>query len=133
MVEEGCEVSVLAHVAVEGTEVKFSNIDKSRAKVVHKLHKVLVSWSNYYLVNTVENNAVGPTPFTRKDIKIARDVAVLKGKATKKSSKMPNTDEIQDIPSCIIKNYSNASLYIYGMHITRIIFLVGASKNIDIE
>ena len=45
---------------------------------------------------------------------------------------MPNTNEVQDIPSYIVKNYSKVSLYIDVMHVNGIIFLVGASKHIGL-
>ena len=71
------------HSTIEGEETKFSTIDQTCAKVVRELQEVLASSSDYNLVNTVENNAVGSTPFTRNDIRIATaihgcDVAVLK-------------------------------------------------------
>ena len=77
------ESEVLIHSTVAGESNKFSNIDQTRAKAVRKLQELLASSSDYNLVNTVENNAVGSTPFTRKDIRIATaihgcDVAVLK-------------------------------------------------------
>ena len=72
------------------------------------MQEVLASSSDYNFSNAVENNVVGSTPFTRRDIRIATvingcDVAVMKGKTTKKPSKMPNTNEVRDILSHIVK------------------------------
>ena len=105
--------------------------------VVWELQEVLASPSDYDLANAVENNIVGSTPFTRRDIRIAtlihgQDVAALKGKITKRPSKMPNRDEITDLPSNIVKNYSQVSLYIDVMHDNGIMFLVGVSKHIGL-
>ena len=70
------------------------------------MQQVLASPSNYDMANAIENNVVGATPYTRRDVRNAdiihgRDVAALKGKSTKKQSKMPNPDEIRDVPEQI--------------------------------
>ena len=62
----------------------------------------MASPNDYDLANAVENNVIGSTPFTRQDIRIAiaihrHDTAALKGKYTKKPSKMPNPDEVRDV------------------------------------
>ena len=97
----------------------------------------MVSPSNYDLANAIENNVVRATPFTRRDVRITdiihgRDVAGIKGKTTKKPSKMTNTDEVRDVPQHIVKNYSKVSLYIDVMHVNGIIFLVDVSRHIDL-
>ena len=56
----------------------------------------------------------------------------MKGKTTKKSSKMPNEDEVTDLPPHIVKSYSIVSLYIDVMHVNCIAFLKGTSKHIGI-
>ena len=126
---------VLLHSTVEGEGSKFSNIDQTRAKAVRELQEVLASPSDYDLANAVENNIVGSTPFTRRDIRIAtvihgRNVAALKGKTTKSPSKMPNPDEVTDLPQHIVKHYSQVNLYIDVMHVNGFMFLVGVSKHI---
>ena len=98
---------------------------------------MLASPSDYDLANAVKNNVVGTTPCTRRDIRIAtvihrRDVAALKEKTTKKQSKIPNANEVRDIPSHIIKNYSKVNLYIDVMHVNGIMFLVVASRHIGL-
>ena len=98
---------------------------------------MLASPSNYDLANAIKNNIVGATPFTRRDVRIAniihgRDVARLKGKETKKPSKMPNPNEVQDVPQHIAKNYSKISLYVDVMHVNGIMFLVSVSKHIGL-
>ena len=101
------------------------------------MQKVLVSPSNYDLANAIENNVVGATPFTRRDVRIANIiyghvVAGMKGKTTKKPSKVPNPDEVRDVPQYIVKNYSRVSLCIDVMHVNGIIFLVVVSKHIGL-
>ena len=105
--------------------------------MVRELQEVLASPSDYDLANAGENNLVGTTPFTRRDIEITpvihkRDGAALKGKTTKKPSKIHNADKVRDIPSHIVKNYSKVNLYIDVMHVNGIIFLVGASRHIGL-
>ena len=84
---------------------------------------MLASPSDYDLANAVENNVIGSTPFTRQNIRTATaihgcDVAALKQKTTKKPSKMPNLDEVRDVPSHI--------------NVNGIMFLVGVSKHISL-
>ena len=78
---------------------------------------MLASLSDYGLANAVENDVVGSTPFTRRDIRIAttiqgQDVAVLKSKTTKKPIKMLSINKVRDIASYMVKYYSRVSLYI---------------------
>ena len=56
----------------------------------------------------------------------------MKGKTTKKPSKMPNPDEVRDVPQHIVKNYSKVSLYIDVIHVNNIMFLVGVSRHIGL-
>lgn len=63
--KEGCKLSTLIHAIVAGEEVELSNIDTTCAKVAYELQEVLVSPSDYGLNNTVENNIIGSTTFTR--------------------------------------------------------------------
>ena len=137
VVGEAKENNVLMHATVEGNSDQFSPIDRTRVKAVCEMQEVLASPSDYDLANAIENNIVGATPFTRRDVRIAdiihgRDVAGMKGKSTKKPSKMPNPDKVRDVPQHIAKNYSKVSLYIDVMHVNGIIFLLGASKHIGL-
>ena len=98
---------------------------------------MLATSSDYDLANVIENNIVESTPFTRRDVRIANiihscDVAGMKGKTTKKPSKMPNPDEIWDVLEHIVKNYSKIRLHIDVMHINGIMFLVGVSRHIGL-
>ena len=91
--------------------------------------------SDYDLATAIENNVVGVTPFTRRDVRIAniihgRHVAGMKGKTTKKPSKMSNPEEVRDVPQHIVENYSKVSLYIDVMHVNGIMFSVGVSRHI---
>ena len=138
VIEEGKENNVLLHSTVEEECNKLSQIDQTRAKAVREMQQVLASPSNYDLANAIKNNVVRATPFTRRDVRIAniihdRYVAGMKGKTSKKPSKMPNPDEVRDVPQHIVKNYSKVSLYIDVMHVNGIMFLVGVSRHIDLE
>ena len=98
------------------------------------MQEVLAPPSDYNLANSIENNVVRSTPFTRRYIRIpilihGCDVADMKEKITKKLSKMPNHGEVRDVLSHTTKNYSKISLYIDVMHLNSIIFLVGLSKH----
>ena len=97
----------------------------------------MASPSDYDLAIAAKNNIVGSTPFTRRDVRIitalhSRDAAALKGETTKKPRKIPNTDEVSDIPSYIVKNYSEVNLYVDVIPLNSIMFLVGASKRIGL-
>ena len=130
------EHKVLLHSTVEGESDKFSQIDQTQAKTVREMQEVMAS-SNYDLANSIENNVVGSTPFIKRDVRIATiihscDVAGMKGKTTKTPSKIPNPNEVRDVPSHIAKNYSEVSLYINVMPINDIMFLVEGSKHIGL-
>ena len=137
VVGEAKENEVLMHATVEGKSERFSQIDQTQGKAVRKIQEVLASPSDYDLANTIENNVVRAIPFTRRDVRIAniihgRDVAGMKGKSTKRPSKIPNPDEVRDVPQHIVKNYSKVSLYIDVMHVNGIMFLVGVAKHIGL-
>ena len=136
-VGEAKENKVLLHATVEDNEAGFSMIDRTCAKAVCEMQKVLAFPSDYDLANAIENNVVGATPFTRRDVRItsiihSHDVAGMEGKSIKRPSKMPNPDKLRDIPQHIVKNYSKVRLYIDVMHVNGIIFLPGISKHIGL-
>jgi hypothetical protein len=88
---------VMAIQTIKDEQSKFSNIDCTWAEGVQKLQEVLACPSDYDLANAVEHNIIGNTPFTRRDVRIAKqiygpDVAALKGKTVKQQSKMPRED-----------------------------------------
>ena len=56
----------------------------------------------------------------------------MKGKTVMRKSKMPREDEISDIPSSIIKEYSEVHLSIDIMHVNGIKFLISHSKHIGL-
>jgi hypothetical protein len=93
---------VMAIQTVKDEQSKFSNIDCTWAEAIRKLQEVLACPSNFDLANAVEDNIIGNNPFTRRDVRIAKqiygpDVAALKGKTVKQQSKMPREDEANDI------------------------------------
>ena len=131
------EHNVLLHLTVEEVSSKFSQIDQTWAKAVREMQQVLASPSNYDMAKTIENNVVRATPFTRRDVRNAGiihgcDVATMKGKSTKKQSKMPNPDEVRDVSEHIVENYSKVDLYIDVMHVNGMMFLVSVSKHIGL-
>jgi hypothetical protein len=108
---------VMAHQTVKGESAHFSAIDCRRAAKVRDLQEVLACPSDVDHANDVEHNVIGNNPFTRRDIRIAKqifgpDVPAMKGKTVKNKSKMPREDDISDIPSNIIKEYSKIHLSI---------------------
>jgi hypothetical protein len=128
---------VMAHQTVKGESAHFSAIDCRRASKVRELQEILACPSDADLANAVEHNVIGNNPFTRRDIRIAKkifgpDVLAMKGKTLKRKSKMPREDDVSDIPSDIIKEYSKVHLSINVMHVNGIKFLISHSKHIGL-
>jgi hypothetical protein len=128
---------VMAHQTVKGESAHFSAIDCRRAAKVCDLQEILACPSDVDLANAVKYNVIGNNPFTRRDIRIAKkifgpDVPVMKGKTVKRKSKMPREDDISDIPSDIIKEYSKVHLSIDVMHVNGMKFLISHSKHIGL-
>jgi hypothetical protein len=128
---------ILAHQTVKGESAHFSAIDCRRAAKVRELQKALACPSDFDLANAIEHNVIGNNPFTRRDVRIAKkifgpDVPAMKGKTVKRKSKMPREDNISDIPSNIIKEYSEVHLSIDIMHVNGIKFLISDSKHIGL-
>jgi hypothetical protein len=127
----------LAHQTVKGESAHFSAIDCRRAVKVRELQEVLACPNDVDLANAVEHNVIGNNPFTRRDIRIAKkifrpDVPAMKGKTVKRKSKMPREDDVSDIPSNILKEYSKVHLSIDVMHVNGIKFLISHSKHIGL-
>jgi hypothetical protein len=98
---------IMAHQTVEGESAQFSAIDCRRASKIRDLQEALACPSDVDLANAVEHNVIGNNPFTRRDVRIAKklfgpDVHAMKGKTVKRKSKMPQEDNITDIPSTFI-------------------------------
>ncbi|OEU23519.1 hypothetical protein FRACYDRAFT_233689 [Fragilariopsis cylindrus CCMP1102] len=128
---------VMAHQTVKGESAHFSAIDCRRAAKVRDLQEALACPSDFDLANAIEHNVIGNSPFTRRDVRIAKqifgpDVPALKGKTVKNKSIMPREDDVTDIPSFIMKEYSNIHLAIDIMHINGIKFLISHSKHIGL-
>ena len=86
---------------------------------------MLASPGDYDLANAVEKELSVQTLSTRRDSRIATaihgcDVAALKGKTTKKPSKMPNTNEVRNNTSHIVKYYSDIKSVCTSMSCTSI-------------
>ena len=95
VIKKGKENEVMIHPIVEAEIEKLSEINQTRAKAVREIQEVLASLTDYDLDNVIENNVFGKTSFTKRDVRIVniihgRDIGYLKGKTTKKPSKMPN-------------------------------------------
>ena len=128
---------VLAHHTVKGESAHFSAIDCRRAAKVRDLQEALACPSDFDLANAIEHNVIGNSPFTRRDVRIAKqifgpDVPAMKGKTVKNKSIMPREDDVTDIPSFIMKEYSNIHLAIDIMHVNGIKFLISHSKHIGL-
>ncbi|OEU10829.1 hypothetical protein FRACYDRAFT_246701 [Fragilariopsis cylindrus CCMP1102] len=128
---------VMAHQTVKGESAHFSAIDCRRAAKVRDLQEALACPSDFDLANAIEHNVIGNSPFTRRDVRIAKqifgpDVPAMKGKTVKNKSIMPREDDVTDIPSFIMKEYSNVHLAIDIMHINGIKFLISHSKHIGL-
>jgi hypothetical protein len=128
---------VLAHQTVKGESAHFSAIDCRRAAKVRDLQEALACPSDVDLANAIEHNVIGNNPFTRRDVRIAKkifgpDVPAMKGKTVKRKSKMPQEDDISDIPFNIIKEYSKVHLAIDIFHVNGIKFLLSYSKHIGL-
>jgi hypothetical protein len=107
---------VMAHQTVKGESAHFSAIDCRRATKVRELQEALACPSDVDMANAIEHNVIGNNPFTRRDVCIAKkifgpDVPAMKGKTVKNKSKMPREDDISDLPSIIIKEYSKIHLF----------------------
>jgi hypothetical protein len=118
---------VMAHQTVKGESAHFSAIDCRRAAKVRDLQEALACPSDFDLANAIEHNVIGNNPFTRRDVRIANkrfgpDVPAMKGKTVKGKSKMPREDDISDIPSNIVEEYSDVHLSIDIMHVNGIKF-----------
>jgi hypothetical protein len=103
---------VMAHQTVKGESAHFSAIDCRRAAKIRELQEALACPSDFDLANAIEHNVIGNNPFTRRDVRIAKqifgpDVPAMKGKTVKNKSKMPREDDITGIPPNIMKEYSN--------------------------
>ena len=134
--DEGDSV-VLAHQTVKGESAHFSAIDCRRAAKVREIQEALACPSDIDLANAIEHNVIGNNPFTRRDVRIAKkifgpDTHAMKGKTVKRKSKMPQEDDITDIPPSIIKEYSKIHLSIDVMHVNGIKFLISYSKHIGL-
>jgi hypothetical protein len=128
---------VMAHQTVKGESSHFSAIDCRRAAKIRDLQEALAFPSDVDLANAVEHNVIGNNPFTRRDVRIAKkifgpDEHAMKGKTVKRKSKMPKEDEITDLPSTIIKEYSKVHLSIDVMHVNGIKFLISYSKHLGL-
>jgi hypothetical protein len=126
---------VRAIQTIKDERSKFSNIACTQAEGAQKLQEVLACPSGYDLANAIEHNIIGKHTFTRRDVRIAKqiygpDVAALKGKTVKQQSKMPREDGANDVPSYIAKEYCDVHLSIDVMHVNGISFLILFSKHI---
>ena len=125
----GKESEVLLHSTLEGERNKFSRLYQTSAKAVHELQEMLASPRDYDLANIIKSNVIRSIHFTRRDVRIATlihgcDIAGIKRKTTRKPSKIRNPNEVRDILSHIVMNYSEVSLYIDVIHDNGIMFLV---------
>jgi hypothetical protein len=135
---DGDDHVVMTHQTVKGESAHFSAIYCRRAAKIPDLQEILGCPSDVDLANAVEHSVIGNNPFTGRDVRISKkilgpDVPAMEGKTVKRKSKMPREDEISDLPSNIIKEYSNVHLSMDIMHVNGIKFLIiSHSKHIGL-
>ena len=122
---------------VEGEKSKFSALDCTRATRVRHLQNCLGFPSDADLAKALEYGVIGPTPFSRRDIRIANkiygpNVHAMKGKTTSKKSKLPKEDEMRDLPDSICEDYSQIHLGVDVFHVNGIMFMIGISRHIGL-
>ena len=89
------------------------------------------------LINAIEHNVIGHNEYRRSNgintNKLwGKDIATLKGKTTRKKSKLPREDEAIDIPSPIVERYKDGlMLSIDIMHVNKICFLVSKAYHLN--
>ena len=89
------------------------------------------------LINAIENNVIGHNEYRRRDVINAnklwgKDVATLKGKTTRRKSKLPREDDTNDIPSPIVERYKvRITVSIDIMHVNKICFLVSKAYHLN--
>jgi hypothetical protein len=126
---------VMVHQTVQGESAYLSAINCRRAAKVQDLQEALACPIDVDLADDIEHNVIGNNPFTRRDVRIAKkifgpDVPAMKGETVKRKSKMPQENDISDIPAGIIKEYSKVHLAIDIFHVNGIKFLLSYSKHI---
>jgi hypothetical protein len=72
--DDNNEPQVMAIQTVKDEQSKFSNIDCTRAEAIRKLQEVIACPSDFDLANAVEHNIIGNNPFTRRDVRIAKQI-----------------------------------------------------------
>ena len=101
------------------------------------MQEALVYPSDKQLAHALEHNVIGNTPYNRRDLRIANDiygrsVNSLKGKSTKRTSKLPREDETFDLPPHIIENYRDVHLGIDIFFVNQMPFMFTFSKHIGL-
>ena len=95
---------------VAGVEMECSNLDRRRVEAVRSLQKRIGFPNDNNLAYTIDYNIVGNCQFNQLDIHISnkihgKSIAELKGKSTKRKTKMSGIDMKHDIPKAIMDAY----------------------------
>ena len=117
----------MGHTTVQSTQSKYSDIDYRRAVKIWELQEALACPSDIDLAHAIDHNVIGNTPFTRRDVRIAKaifgpSIAGLKGKTVKPTTKMERDNKQLDSDPVILKEYNDIYLSIDVMHVNGIMF-----------
>ena len=116
----------------------FTPIDEKRARAVQKLQEMCGSPSDADFIQALEHNKIPGVDFTKRDVRIAKDLLGYSEYAAKGKIKHPrkgvqmtdNTEQYSDVPTEVLKHYKETHLDIDVMYINKIPFLVAVSKSI---
>ena len=122
---------------MQSNETKFLALDQQRAEMVRQLQEALTYPSDNDFAHALEHNLIGNTPYNRREINIANKIYgpsmnSLKGKLTKRKSKLPREDEKSKLPSYIIENYQNIHIGIDIFFVNQMPFMFAFSKYIGL-
>ena len=116
---------------VEGQKESYSELDCRRAKAARTLQEIIGFPSTRAFIKMIDSNTIKNCPVTRRDIKMALDIYgpnpnMVKGKTVRQRRSHIREDDIQPVPSAILKNYGSVTLavdiyYINGCRILRTI------------
>ena len=125
----------LAHQTVKENKSKYSDLDYKRAVKIRELQESLGFPSDKDLAHAIEYNVLGNTPFTRRDVRIAKEIfgpsiAAIKGKSVLRTSKIQREDTKCFLSPSILKEYQEVFLAMDVVYVNKIPFLLFTSKHI---
>ena len=105
----------------------FTPIDEKRARSVQKLQEMCWSPSDANFIQALEHNKIPGVDFTKRDVRIAKDLLGYSEYAAKGKMKHPrkgvqmtdNTEQYSDVPTEVLKYYKEIHLDIDVMYINK--------------